>query len=480
MANVLIVDDEEHLLEVLRTALAAEGHEVVATADPEEAVRVLREDRMDALITDLKMAPLDGLELLSAAKTMDREVAVIMITAYGSIETAVEAMRRGAFDYIIKPVKLDELKMTLDRALAYRGLLRENVSLKRELAGRYRFENIVGTSGAMQDVFRKIEKVADTDSTVLIYGESGTGKELVARALHFNSRRRDKPFVAVSCSALPESLLESELFGHVKGAFTGAVSNREGLFKAAGGGSIFLDEIGATGHAIQASLLRVLQEREIKPVGSTRSLKVDVRVIAASNERLEEKIRAGTFREDLYYRLSVIPIDVPPLRERRGDIPLLVEHFMRRELAKRGRSADLRMSPDVLDMLMIYDWPGNVRELENVIERIVALSEGGSILLDHLPENILMPPEILDATHAVNLKAFVQEKERAYIQGILRETGGDKRQAARILGIDLATLYRKMERWKGGGPPQEQEGPVLRRGGSSGTGSDSNSRLPQV
>jgi DNA-binding NtrC family response regulator len=374
-----------------------------------------------------------------------------MITAFGSVETAVEAMRKGAYDYIIKPFPIDELRMTLGRALAHRGLVKENVNLRRELAGIYRFENIVGSSEAMQKVFRKMEKVADTDSTVLIYGESGTGKELVARALHYNSSRREKPFVAVSCSALPESLLESELFGHVKGSFTGAIANKDGLFKAADGGTIFLDEIGSMSPAIQASLLRVLQEHEIKPVGATRNIKVDVRVIAASNERLEDKIKQGTFREDLYYRISVIPVDVPPLRERREDIPMLVEHFMRRALAKRGSGADLRMTSEVLDMLMSYDWPGNVRELENAIERIVALSDGGLILLDHLPEKILMPREFLEAAQKVNLKAFVHEKEKAYIQRILRETSGDKKQAARLLGIDLATLYRKMDRWRNSG-----------------------------
>jgi DNA-binding NtrC family response regulator len=451
MTRVLVVDDEESLIEVISSALTHDGYEVMTTSKPEEAIRLLRENRIDALITDLKMAPMDGIQVLTEAKGLDRDVVVIMITAFGSVETAVEAMRKGAYDYIIKPFPIDELRMTLGRALAHRGLVKENVNLRRELAGIYRFENIVGSSEAMQKVFRKMEKVADTDSTVLIYGESGTGKELVARALHYNSSRREKPFVAVSCSALPESLLESELFGHVKGSFTGAIANKDGLFKAADGGTIFLDEIGSMSPAIQASLLRVLQEHEIKPVGATRNIKVDVRVIAASNERLEDKIKQGTFREDLYYRISVIPVDVPPLRERREDIPMLVEHFMRRALAKRGSGADLRMTSEVLDMLMSYDWPGNVRELENAIERIVALSDGGLILLDHLPEKILMPREFLEAAQKVNLKAFVHEKEKAYIQRILRETSGDKKQAARLLGIDLATLYRKMDRWRNSG-----------------------------
>jgi DNA-binding NtrC family response regulator len=392
------------------------------------------------------MTPIDGLQVLQEAKKLDNDIVVIMITAFGSIDTAVEAMKNGAYDYVIKPFQMDEIRMTLRRALAHRNLVKENFSLKRELAGLYRFENIVGASEVMQKLFRKMEKLADTDSTVLIYGESGTGKELVARALHYNSARKDKPFVAVSCGTLPETLLESELFGHVKGSFTGAIAHKEGLFKAADGGSIFLDEVGSTSPAIQSSLLRVLQEMEIRPVGATKNIKVDVRVIAASNERLEDKIKQGTFREDLYYRLSVIPLDLPPLRERRDDIPLLVDHFMRRALAKRGSTIDVKMSSEVLDMLTSYDWPGNVRELENAIERIVALSDGGLIQLDQLPEKILVPQEIREVTQTKNLKAFVHEKEWAHIQRMLRETGGDKKKAARLLGIDLVTLYRKIDR----------------------------------
>ncbi|MCX6355318.1 MAG: sigma-54 dependent transcriptional regulator [Candidatus Aureabacteria bacterium] len=442
MAKILVVDDEESLLEVIQSALVKEGYEVVTTTKPDEALRLIHDDQIDALITDLKMEPIDGIQLLQEAKGLDKDVVVIMITAFGSVETAVEAMKSGAYDYVIKPFQIDEMRLTLKRALTHRGLLKENINLKRELQGIYRFENIVGTSEPMQKIFRKIEKVADTDSTVLIYGESGTGKELVARALHYNSIRREKPFVAVSCSALPESLLESELFGHVRGSFTGAIANKDGLFKAADGGSIFLDEVGTTSPAIQASLLRVIQEKEVKPVGATKNIKVDVRVIAASNERLEDKIKNGTFREDLYYRLSVIPIDLPALRERREDIPLLVEHFMRRALAKRGNSFNLKVGGDVLDIFTGYDWPGNVREIENVIERVVALSDGGVVLPEHLPE------KIIEMTKTRNLKEFVHDKERAHIQRILKESAGDKKRAARILGIDLATLYRKIDRWK--------------------------------
>jgi len=446
MAKILVIDDEESLLEVLQSAMVKEGYEVTTTTKPDEAIRILHDDHVDAVITDLKMTPIDGIQVLQEAKKLDSDVVVIMITAFGSIDTAVEAMKNGAYDYVIKPFQMDEIRMTLRRALAHRNLVKENFSLKRELAGLYRFENIVGASEVMQKLFRKMEKLADTDSTVLIYGESGTGKELVARALHYNSARKDKPFVAVSCGTLPETLLESELFGHVKGSFTGAIAHKEGLFKAADGGSIFLDEVGSTSPAIQSSLLRVLQEMEIRPVGATKNIKVDVRVIAASNERLEDKIKQGTFREDLYYRLSVIPLDLPPLRERRDDIPLLVDHFMRRALAKRGSTIDVKMSSEVLDMLTSYDWPGNVRELENAIERIVALSDGGLIQLDQLPEKILVPQEIREVTQTKNLKAFVHEKEWAHIQRMLRETGGDKKKAARLLGIDLVTLYRKIDR----------------------------------
>ena len=448
MAKVLVIDDEQSILDVLQAAMAREGHEVTTTTRPDEAIRILRDDRMDAVITDLKMTPFDGIQVLQEAKKLDGDIVVIMITAFGSVETAVEAMKNGAYDYVIKPFQMDEIRMTLRRALAHRNLVKENFNLKRELAGRYRFENIVGASEVMQKLFRKMEKLADTDSTVLIYGESGTGKELVARALHYNSGRRDKPFVAVSCGALPESLLESELFGHVKGAFTGAIANKDGLFKVADGGSIFLDEVGSTSPAIQASLLRVLQEMEVRPVGATRNIKVDVRVISASNERLEDKIKQGSFREDLYYRLSVIPLDLPSLRERQEDIPLLVDHFMRLALAKRGSAVDIKMSSEVLDVLMNYDWPGNVRELENAIERIVALSDGGLIQIDQLPERILVPRDITTVTQTKNLKEFVMEKENLHIQRILMETGGDKKKAARLLGIHLATLYRKIDRCK--------------------------------
>lgn len=445
-AKVLVVDDEPSLLEVMRAALAFEGYDVATTRHGDEAIRIIRGGGVDAVITDLKMSPVDGIGVLTEAKKRDAEIVVIMITAYGSVQTAVEAMRKGAHDYIIKPFQMDELRLTLGRGLAHRSLVRENVSLKRELARIHSYDNMVGSSEAIQKVFRRLEKVADTDSTVLIYGESGTGKELVARALHANSRRRGKPFVAVSCGAIPESLLESELFGHVKGAFTGAVAGKDGLFKAADGGTIFLDEVGATSPAIQTSLLRVLQEREVKPVGATRNIRVDVRVIAASNERLERMISRGAFREDLYYRLSVIPIDLPPLRDRRDDIPLLVDHFMRKALAKRGEGREVKMSSEVLKLLADYDWPGNVRELENAIERIVALSDGGLVTREHLPEKILVTGEADGAPVATNLRAVVQEKERAHIRRVLMETKGDKKAAAKLMGIDLATLYRKMER----------------------------------
>ena len=442
MAKVLVVDDEKSLLEVLTAAIAREGHDVSATTNPEEATAIIREGGVDALITDLRMEPIDGIALLKEAKQADSEIVVIMITAYASVQTAIEAMKEGAYDYIIKPFNLDDMRMTLNRGLAHRGLAMENMTLKRELAGLYRFENIVGVSDAMMNVFRMIEKIADTESTVLIYGESGTGKELVARAIHYNSSRAPKPFVAVSCGALPESLLESELFGHVKGAFTGAIASKDGLFKAADGGTIFLDEVGATSPAIQASLLRVLQEREVKPVGAVKNIKVTCRVIAASNEKLEDKVKEGTFREDLFYRLSVIPIDIPPLRERREDIPVLAEHFLRRSLERLGNDRRLRFSREALEKLVGYDWPGNVRELENAIERVVTMSDGGLITVEDLPE------KILEQQSVKNLKEFVRQKERAYIERILRETEGDKKEAAKILGIDLATLYRKIDRLK--------------------------------
>ncbi|MCX7847199.1 MAG: sigma-54 dependent transcriptional regulator [bacterium] len=443
-ARILVVDDEENIVEVMRSALLSEGYDVQATSDPLRAERMLEENEYDLVVTDLKMTPVDGLGLLRRCKERDPHMQVLLITAFSTVETAVEAMKAGAFDYIVKPFKLSELKLVVRRALEHRATIVENDQLKAMLRQKYDLSNIVGESPAMQRVFERIRKVADTDATVLITGESGTGKELVAKAIFANSRRHDKPFVSINCGALPETLLESELFGYVKGAFTGAIGDKRGLFQAADGGTIFLDEIGLTSPALQVRLLRVLQEREVRRVGDTKDFKVDVRVIAATNEDLQAKVREGKFREDLYYRLSVIPIHIPPLRERASDIPLLVQHFLDRINTKTGRR--YRASKEFLDLLTVYEWPGNIRELENVIERATALAEGNILRPEDLPDNIVSYRSEGVPKISRELRAVVEETERAHIARVLDETGGNKRLAARIMGIDLATLYRKMER----------------------------------
>jgi len=443
-ARILVVDDEENIVEVMRSALLSEGYDVMATSDPVQAEKLLDEHKFDLVLTDLRMTPVDGLGILRRCKERDANMQVLLITAFSTVETAVEAMKAGAFDYILKPFKLSELKVVARRALEHRATLLENDQLKAMLRQKYDLSNIVGDSPAMQRVFERIRKVADTDATVLITGESGTGKELVARAIFANGRRHDKPFVSINCGALPETLLESELFGYVKGAFTGASSDRCGLFQAADGGTIFLDEIGLTTPALQVRLLRVLQEREVRRVGDTKDFKVDVRVIAATNEDLQEKVREGKFREDLYYRLSVIPIHIPPLRERASDIPQLVQYFLDRASQKTGKKH--RAGKEFVDLLMVYAWPGNIRELENVIERATALAEGTVLRPEDLPDNIVNYRSTGAPRGTRELRAVVEDTERAHIMRVLDETGGNKKLAARIMGIDLATLYRKMER----------------------------------
>jgi len=445
-ASILVVDDEENIVEVMRSALLGEGYAVTATSNPADAVKLVSEHEFDLVLSDLRMEPVDGMEILRQSKARDGNLQVILVTAFSTVETAVEAMKAGAYDYILKPFKLSELKMVVRRALEHRATIMENDQLKAILKQRYNLDNIVGTSPPMQRVFERIRKVADTDSTVLITGESGTGKELVAKALHINSKRHDRPFVSINCGALPETLLESELFGYVKGAFTGAAGDKKGLFMAADGGTIFLDEIGLTSPALQMRLLRVLQEREIRPVGGTRDFHVDVRVIAATNEDLDQKVKDGSFRDDLFYRLSVIPINIAPLRERVTDIPLLVQHFLDKANLRAGRK--FRADKEFTDLLSAYSWPGNIRELENVIERAVALCEGVLLRAEDLPDNILYyKKEHDDSKGSRELRAIVEQSERIHIERVLHDTSGNKKLAARILGIDLSSLYRKMERF---------------------------------
>src|SRR5580704_15497890 len=386
MAKVLLIDDEVTMVQMVTELLRREGHEVLPFSSYIPAVEALETQNPDLVITDLYLdkAHAHGLEILQKARALSPPATVIVITAYATIETAVDAMKKGAFDYLEKPFKVEDLRLCIQRALSYNEAISENVYLKKQLKKKYQFNQLIGNSPQMQDVFKMIERVADTDSTILILGESGTGKELVAKALHFNSRRQFAPFIPINCSALPENLLESELFGHCKGAFTGAINDKKGLFQEADGGTIFLDEIGSMPPVLQSRLLRVLQEREVRRVGDNVPVSVNVRVLAATNEPLEKRIQEGTFREDLYYRLNVIAINLPSLRERREDVPVLAMHFLRNTVHPRTGKL-YSITRKALEVLSAHDWPGNVRELENAIERACALCENSTIHIADLP-----------------------------------------------------------------------------------------------
>jgi two-component system NtrC family response regulator len=391
METILIVDDEKNYLIVLEALLSDVGYEVLTAEDAGKGLEMVRSHDLDLVITDMRMPGMDGMAFLAQLHSQQPELPVIMMTAYATVEKAVEAMKRGAFDYITKPFKNEELKLTIRKAIEMHRLVRENRSLSQQLQQRFSFGNIVGQSKAMRKVYELIEKVAQTRATILISGESGTGKELIARSIHFNSPRRDKPFISVSCSALPESLLESELFGHERGAFTGAYALRKGRFELADGGTLFLDEVGEMSPALQVKLLRVLQEMDFERVGGTRTIHVDARVLAATNRDLRREVENGRFREDLYYRLRVVQIEVPPLRQRRDDIPLLIHHFLTKAAAANGVPVK-RVGEEALRLLYRYEWAGNVRELENVIERAVILYSGEEIGPQDLPDEIRHGP----------------------------------------------------------------------------------------
>lgn len=443
--RVLIVEDEDLMRELLAKILSAENYRLLQASSAEQALQLLHNQSIDLMLTDFRLKGMDGLKLLSEARLLDPDIIVIIMTAYASVEMAVEAMRKGAYDYITKPFINDEIRVMLRRALDQRHLSRENRHLKRELRERYRFENIVGNGEAMQKVYRLIEKVASISSNVLISGETGTGKELVARAIHYNSDRAERPFVAVNCGALTESLLESELFGHVKGAFTGAVANKEGFFRKADRGTLFLDELNEVSPGLQVKLLRAIQEREIIPVGSREPVKFDVRLIAATNKNLEEAVQNRSFREDLFYRINVIAIHLPPLRQRREDIPLLVRHFLEKHGQRIGKPL-LKITPEGMQTLVNYDWPGNVRELENMIERTVALCEGDSIDPTDLPEKFTQVKIAIRDLDEYEMTLDALEEQ--HIKKVLHKVEGDKVKAAEILGINLSTLYRKLARYQ--------------------------------
>lgn len=466
--RVLLVEDDRVARVPLRDDIAEAGYDVDEAGSAEEALELLGKKGYDVVVTDLRMPGMDGIELLERIKAESPDTEVIVITAYGTVRTAVRAMKLGAYEYLTKPFDNEELLLLLERIRRMREVMEENVRLRRRLEERYRLEDMVGKGHKMQEVFRLIRTVASSDSTVLLQGETGTGKELAAHAIHELSPRRDGPFVKVSCAALSRELLESELFGHVKGAFTSAVKDKPGKFELADGGTIFLDEVDDIPLELQVKLLRVLQEREFERVGGTRTIRVDVRVIAATKVDLLERVRRGLFREDLYYRLNVVPIRLPPLRERKEDVPLLMEHFLR----KLGAEGRIEMTPEAMKLLMDYDWPGNVRELENLVERLVVVGAGPRVGPEDLPPEIRSPapkekgpsleevlrrqeelermirmlgssePRLGDAS----FEEIVEAKERELITEALRRTGGNKTKAAELLGMKLSTFRDKMKR----------------------------------
>jgi two-component system response regulator PilR (NtrC family) len=443
--RILIVDDERSMRELLGIVLKREGYDVVCAENGKSALAVLERDPIDLLISDIKMPDMSGVNVLKAAKQIDKEILAIMITAFASTETAVEAMRLGACDYLAKPFDVDELKMKVREKLESRHLRRENVLLKRALHASHEFSNIIGRSESMLEVFQLVDTIARTSSTILITGESGTGKELVARAVHFNSLRRDRPFVAFNCAALSETLLESELFGHMRGSFTGAESNKKGLIETAERGTVFLDEIADMSPTVQVKILRVLQERRFRRLGGVEEIEADIRIIAATNHDLAKAVAEGRFREDLFYRINVIPVHLPPLRERREDVTLLADHFLAKYREQMGKEVT-GISQDALRHLEAYDWPGNVRELENVIERAVALEQTRVILAETLPPHLRGrgrsgapdAPALPDS--GFDLEAHVQHIERDYIAQALRRAGGVQVKAADLLGMSFRSF----------------------------------------
>ena len=446
-ARILVVDDERSMRELLAIVLRREGYEVLLAENGRAAIETLEREPVDILISDIKMPDLSGVEVLRAAKQIDKNILGIMITAFASTETAVEAMRLGACDYLSKPFDVDLLRMKVREKIENRHLRQENVLLKRTLGLTHQFANIIGRSETMLDVFKMIETVARTNSTILLTGESGTGKGLVAQAIHFHSLRRDRPLVAVNCGAMPEALLESELFGHMRGSFTGADANKKGLIEVAERGSVFLDEIGEMSAVMQVKLLRVLQERKFRRVGGLEEMQADIRVIAATNQDLAGRVADGRFREDLFYRINVIPIALPPLRERREDIPLLADHFLAKYSEQMGKHVT-SISQDALQFMLRYDWPGNIRELENTIERAVALESTPAVLSESLPPAIRgdsprggagQPADGLPDS-GFDLEAHVKEIERGYIAEALKRAGGVQVRAAELLGMSFRSF----------------------------------------
>ncbi|MAG29823.1 MAG: Fis family transcriptional regulator [Deltaproteobacteria bacterium] len=448
-ARILVVDDERSMQEFLEIFLRREGYGVITAGDVDTAVLHLESDEIDLVITDMQMPEKTGLDLIVEGRAVSPETIMIVLTAFGTTDSAIAAMKEGAYDYLTKPFKVDELRIVIEKALEKKVLSVENRRLRQELRSQSRDRNIIGHSSAMQEVYDLIAQVAETKTNILIYGESGTGKELVARAIHEQSSRHEAPFVAINCGAIPENLLESELFGHVKGAFTGAVQTKVGLFEAAAGGTLLLDEIGEISLPLQVKLLRALQEKTIRRVGDTADRKIDVRIVSATNRRLEEEVAAGRFREDVYYRLNVIQLTLPPLRERVEDIPLLAQHFIRRFADELGKDVE-GMTSEAFEMLAGYPFPGNVRELENLIERAVALSRDSVLDRDLLPPTVLeVPihrPTARIPEEGVELERLVADYERSLLSEALSLSGGVKKKAARLLGISFRSFRYRLEK----------------------------------
>ena len=452
MNTILIVDDERSILELLSVILKKEGYAVLVNPGTPSIYEDIEQKEFDLVISDIKMPQVDGMEVLRRVKAEKPTVPVIMITAYASVKQAVEALRLGAMDYIMKPFDIEEIKVLVANGLEHRRLLEENKILKQALREETSFENMIGKSRPMQEVFTLIEKVAATDSTVLITGESGTGKELAARAIHANSRRRDRAFVSINCAALPENLLESELFGHVKGSFTGAISDKKGMFETAHAGTIFLDEVGETSPWTQVKLFRVLQERMIRRVGGTEEIPVNVRIIAATNQNLRKRIEEGKFREELFYRLNVISVDMPPLRRRPDDIPLLIQHFLRKHCERMGRKIK-RLTPEVTTALTKYSWPGNVRELENIIERLCAVEERETITAESLPDDVVEAGRVPVGGAPVllpgfDLEAHLDQVAQAYLKEASEKAAGNMRRMAELLGVSYRSLRYLMKKYQ--------------------------------
>ncbi len=449
MDKILIIDDEKSILDLLSVVFKKEGYTVETSLSAKTALELIDKEEFDLILTDIKLPQMSGMKILKYVKEKYPAMPVVMITAYGTIKQAIETLKMGAMDYIVKPFNMEELKIIVAQGLENRRIQQENVLLKKDLEEKYGMNNMVGKSKKMLEVYNLIEKIAGTDSTVLISGESGTGKELAARAIHFHSRRRERPFVSINCGALPENLLESELFGHVKGSFTGAIVNKKGMFETADKGTLFLDEVGEMSPWTQVKLLRTLQDKRIRRVGGTEEIPVDVRILGATNQDLKKRIEEGKFREDLFYRLNVISFELPPLRKKKDDIPLLVSHFLSKHCEKMDRKLK-RIAPRVMKIFESYSWPGNVRELENTIERIVAIEERETITESSLPEELLIPQREQDRSYEVkpgfDLNATLDDISRNFVQQALQRTSGSLKETATLLGINYRSLRYLIEK----------------------------------